>query len=165
MLCPPSERMGDFFVSILISGENMSKMLLELRAEEEMQSFYEMYKDCMYLPSKEKYSQKVQHWLQDENIRVFVCIRTGNPAGMIVLQQHSDELIEIIGISVVKECRGQGIGSFLLEKAQEQFPIAVLRAETNDDVVVFYKKNGFQVTKIQKNYGEEWGTRYLCEKK
>ena len=77
----------------------------------------------------------------------------------------STDQAEITGISVEEGSRNCGLGSFLIQKVQEIFPAAKLNAETDRDAVLFYKKNGFQITEIQKNYNGEMVTRYLCVKK
>ena len=85
--------------------------------------------------------------------------------GLLVLKFTSTDQAEIIGISVEEGSRNCGLGSFLIQKVQEKFPDAKLNAETDRDAVLFYKKNGFQITEIQKNYNGEMVTRYLCVKK
>ena len=53
----------------------------------------------------------------------------------------------------------------MIQEIQLRFPNIKMNAETDRDAVVFYKKNGFQITEIQKNYNGETVTRYLCVKK
>ncbi|MBE6897852.1 MAG: GNAT family N-acetyltransferase [Ruminococcaceae bacterium] len=139
--------------------------LLELTTQNELLPLYNVYKGCMYLPNEDKYREKVQSWLMDDWIRIFACVHGSKRKSLLVLKFTSTDQAEIIGISVEEGSRNQGIGSFMIREIQLRFPNIKLNAETDRDAVVFYKKNGFQITEIQKNYNGETVTRYLCVKK
>lgn len=143
----------------------MHRELLELTTKNELLPLYNVYKDCMYLPNKDKYREKVQSWLMDDWIRIFACVHDSKRKGLLVLKFTSTDQAEITGISVEEGSRNQGIGSFMIREIQLRFPNIKMNAETDRDAVVFYKKNGFQITEIQKNYNGETVTRYLCVKK
>ena len=143
----------------------MQVKLLELTTKNELLPLYNVYKDCMYLPNKDKYREKVQSWLMDDWIRIFACVHDSKRKGLLVLKFTSTDQAEITGISVEEGSRNQGIGSFMIREIQLRFPNIKMNAETDRDAVVFYKKNGFQITEIQKNYNGETVTRYLCVKK
>ena len=143
----------------------MHRELLELTTKNELLPLYDVYKDCMYLPNEDKYREKIQSWLMDDWIRIFACVHDSKRKGLLVLKFTSTDQAEIIGISVEESSRNQGIGSFMIREIQLCFPNIKMNAETDRDAVVFYKKNGFQITEIQKNYNGETVTRYLCVKK
>ena len=143
----------------------MHRELLELTTKNELLPLYEVYKDCMYLPNEDKYREKIQSWLMDDWIRIFACVHDNKRKGLLVLKFTSTDQAEIIGISVEEGSRNQGIGSFMIREIQLRFPNIKLNAETDRDAVLFYKKNGFRITEIQKNYNGETVTRYLCVKK
>ena len=143
----------------------MHRELLELTTKNELLPLYDVYKDCMYFPNEDKYREKIQSWLMDDWIRIFACVHDNKRKGLLVLKFTSTDQAEIIGISVEEGSRNQGIGSFMIREIQLRFPNIKLNAETDRDAVVFYKKNGFQITEIQKNYNVETVTRYLCVKK
>ena len=143
----------------------MHRELLELTTKNELLPLYNVYKDCMYLSNKDKYREKVQSWLMDDWIRIFACVHDSKRKGLLVLKFTSTDQAEIIGISVEEGSRNQGIGSFMIREIQLRFPNIKMNAETDRDAVLFYKKNGFQITEIQKNYNVETVTRYLCVKK
>ena len=63
----------------------MQNIFIELSTEKELLPLFEIYKDCMYLPTKEKYKEKVQHWLQDRSIRIFSCVSDGEIKGLLIL--------------------------------------------------------------------------------
>ena len=143
----------------------MHRELLELTTKNELLPVYDVYKDCMYFPNEDKYREKIQSWLMDDWIRIFACVHDSKRKGLLVLKFTSTDQAEIIGISVEEGSKNQGIGSFMIREIQLRFPNIKLNAETDRDAVVFYKKNGFQITEIQKNCNGETVTRYLCVKK
>ena len=143
----------------------MHRELLELTTKNELLPLYNVYKDCMYLSNKDKYREKVQSWLMDDWIRIFACVHDSKRKGLLVLKFTSTDQAEIIGISVEEGSRNQGIGSFMIREIQLCFPNIKMNAETDRDAELFYKKNGFRITEIQKNYNGETVTRYLCVKK
>ena len=143
----------------------MQVKLLELTTKNELLPLYDVYKDCMYFPNEDKYREKIQSWLMDDWIRIFACVHDSKRKGLLVLKFTSTDQTEIIGISVEEGSRNQGIGSFMIREIQLRFPNIKMNAETDRDAVLFYKKNGFQIAEIQKNYNGETVTRYLCVKK
>ena len=143
----------------------MHRELLELTTKNELLPLYNVYKDCMYFPNEDKYREKVQSWLMDDWIRIFTCVHDSKRKGLLVLKFTSTDQAEIIGISVEEGSRNQEIGSFMIREIQLRFPNIKMNAETDRDAVLFYKKNGFQITEIQKNYNGEMVTRYVCVKK
>ena len=143
----------------------MHRELLELTTKNELLPLYDVYKDCMYFPNEDKYREKIQSWLMDDWIRIFACVHDSKRKGLLVLKLTSTDQAEITGISVEEGSRNQGIGSFMIREIQLRFPNIKLNAETDRDAVLFYKKNGFQIIEIQKNYNGETVTRYLCVKK
>ena len=48
-------------------------ILIELTDWETIEKGYAVYRDCMYLPTKEKYQQKMQAYLQDAAIKIYGC--------------------------------------------------------------------------------------------
>ena len=62
---------------------------------------------------------------------------------------------------VSPEERGNGIGSKMIKFLCENYALTTITAETDKDVVVFYRKFGFKITSLGEKYpGVE---RFLCE--
>jgi len=65
---------------------------------------------------------------------------------------HSDTIVEIVRMSVLKRLRQRGIGRQILDELcrrayQEGYKIAILETtRTWKDVITFYRKLGFQMT-------------------
>ena len=53
--------------------------------------------------------------------------------------------MEIAGIAVDPAARGQGVGSHMIRQAVRRYRPRHVCAETDDDAVGFYRKNGFSV--------------------
>ena len=139
--------------------------LKELTNIEDVLGAYDVYKYCMYMPTKEKYENKATNWLQDNNIKIYACFDSEKIKGIIVILVQSDKEAEVIGISVDICARREGIGSYMIQQIKAQYNFKVLYAETDDDAVLFYEKNGFEITEVIKEYDGQRVTRYLCQLK
>jgi len=117
----------------------------------------------MFMPSKEKFNKKIAYFLNDDTIKIFVCVHHDEINGVIVISFVEPRKIEIIGIAVDMSARNLGVGSFMINKLVDNYDLLVISAETDDDAVNFYRKNGFSITEFSKTYGENTVTRYRCE--
>lgn len=141
----------------------MNKMqLVSLTDMDKIKSTYEVYKYCMYMPTKEKFDKKIAEWMSDGKIQIYGCICNGSIRGMIVLLLLSDENAEILGISVDENYRGNGVATYMICEVCAKHSLKVLNAETDDDAVVFYQRMGFEVTKKIKIYKDCEVVRYEC---
>lgn len=104
----------------------------ELTEWEELAGGYAVFCHCLYQPTKEKYFQKAEGWLQDERIKVYAAMEENSLLGMIVLCIQRQQA-EIVGISVCPQERHRGIGSWLIEagnaKVQPDIPYCTDRGE------------------------------------
>ena len=98
--------------------------------------------------------------------KYFVAVKNNIPIGYIGLFNTIDDC-NIIGIAVLQDKQRQGIGSLLLNKAKEyarENNIKTLSIEVdtkNDKAINFYKKVGFLVTNIRKNYYKNNSDAYI----
>ena len=155
----------------------------ELTEWEELAGGYAVFCHCLYQPTKEKYFQKAEGWLQDERIKVYAAVEENSLLGMIVLciqgQQAEIPTIsaccpcmqrtiiqgqqaEIVGISVCPQERHQGIGSWLIEWAMQKYNLTSLTAQTDGEAVGFYRKVGFTTKEERVQYGTQSVLRYRC---
>lgn len=123
---------------------------------------YEVFKDCMYMPTYEKYLVKVDSWLHNEQIKAHAYLIDNQIKGMIVILLQDSGKAEILGISVDDGCRSKGIGFCMIRQMVERYQLKQLMAETDDDAICFYQKCGFAVTKIMKTYQGKEFVRYFC---
>ena len=137
--------------------------LIELADKSEIRHLYDIYQHCMYMPTKEKFDKKAADYINDHAIRIFVCFDQEKIVGVLVLSLAEQTSAEIVGISVDPAYRNQGIGSYMIDQVQKNLVIISVYAETDDDAVQFYRKNGFVITAFSEIYDGETVTRYRCE--
>ena len=123
---------------------------------------YQVYRDCMFAPTEEKYRRKMGGYLAD-GCRVRVCEADGSLAGIAVTAPAENGSAELVGIAVERSFRGQGIGRQLLADAVRQAGAARLFAETDGDAVGFYRRCGMTAQKLTVLYDGVPVTRYRCE--
>ena len=139
--------------------------LLVLTEKNEILKTYAIYKDCMFLPTEEKFSRKVDSFLNDASVKIFACLKDDEVKGITVLSFTEEHKAEILGIAVHPAARKNGIGTFMIDELLHSFGLASVYAETDDDAVGFYRKNHFQVIAFTETYDGEAVTRYHCERK
>jgi len=118
---------------------------------------YAIYAPCMYMPTYEKYVDKMKQFASDKNVKVFVCDTGGKRTGMLALDGN-----EIVGIAVSEDLRKRGIGKHLILKVMETMRIDKIRAQTDDDAIGFYRKCGFDEEKEIIEYPDGTSVRYNC---
>ena len=137
--------------------------LTEFTDKTDILQTYDIYKHCMYMPTKEKFCKKAADFQNDQTIRIFACFMQMQLVGIIVLSLDGYNRAEIVGIAVDPKHRHQGIGSFMLNRVQKKLRITSLYAETDQDAVDFYRKNSFRITAFSRHYNDKTVTRYQCE--
>ena len=133
----------------------------ELTEWEELAGGYAVFCHCLYQPTREKYFQKAEQWLQDERIKVYAAVEENRLLGMIVLCIQGQQA-EIVGISVCPQERHRGIGSWLIEWAMQKYNLTSLTAQTDGEAVGFYRKVGFTTKEERVQYGTQSVLRYRC---
>jgi ribosomal protein S18 acetylase RimI-like enzyme len=137
-------------------------ILIELTDWETIEKGYAVYRDCMYLPTKEKYQQKMQAYLQDAAIKIYGCFCETALKGLLVLRSFPQKQAELVGIAVEESSRRQGIGTLMLRQVMESCCLQAVFAETDDDAVEFYRKCGFAVENHIETYDGKPVARYTC---
>lgn len=141
----------------------MERSLDELTHMAEASGLYEIYRHCMFLPTREKFDKKIALFLRDDSVKILVCRSHGKAVGVIVLSFAAPGSMEIAGIAVDPAARGQGVGSHMIRQAVRRYRPRHVCAETDDDAVGFYRKNGFRAAAFSEMRGGEAAVRYRCE--
>ena len=115
----------------------MKLKLIEITHKTEICQTYEIYKHCMFMPTKEKFDKKIDLFLNDNSVKIFACLSQTKIVGIIVVSFTEQYKIEIVGIAVDLPARGKGIG--------------------------FYQKNNLRITEFSEIYDSEMVIRYKCE--
>ena len=137
--------------------------LIELTHKNEIFQTYEIYKHCMFMPTEEKFNNKVDIFLNDNSVKIFACFEQDKILGVMVVSFIEQKKIEIIGIAVDVSVHGKGIGSYMINQVLNGYDLISVYAETDNDAVGFYLKNNFSVTEFYETYGDETVLRYKCE--
>ena len=141
----------------------MNLKLRELTLKNEILQTYEIYKHCMFMPTEEKFNNKVDLFLNNNSVKIFACFEQDEVLGVMVVSFIEQKKIEIIGIAVNSSVRGKGIGSYMISQVVNDYGLLSVYAETDNDAVGFYLKNNFSVTEFYETYGDETVLRYKCE--
>ena len=141
----------------------MNLKLRELTLKNEILQTYGIYKHCMFMPTKEKFNNKVDLFLNDNSIKIFACFEQDEVLGVMVVSFIEQKKIEIIGIAVNSSVRGKGIGSYMINQVVNDYGLLSVYAETDNDSVGFYRNNDFSIVEFSENYGDETVVRYKCE--
>ena len=141
----------------------MELSLIELNDLDSLGMLYDIYKDCMFMPSKEKFNKKMEDFLKDKAIKVFACLAQGELKGAVAFSLLETSKIKIVGIAVESSARNRGVGSYMINRLIDDYSLNLILAETDKDAVGFYRKNGFSVIECSESYNGETVIRYKCE--
>ena len=141
----------------------MELKLIELTHKSDVCKTYEIYKHCMFMPSEEKFNQKIDAFLCDNSVKIFACCNRDQLVGVMAVSFLEQRSIEILGIAVDISFRGKGIGSYMINQIIHDYGLTSVYAETDSDAIAFYRKNAFSVTEFSEIYGGEIVVRYKCE--
>lgn len=141
----------------------MELKLIELTHKDEVCQTYEIYRHCMFMPTREKFSMKADQFINDNSVKIFACCNQDMIEGVIVVFFAEQHKIEVLGIAVDLSDRGKGIGSYMINQVIKDYGLLSVYAETDNDAVGFYQKNGFSITEFPETYGNETVVRYKCE--
>ncbi|MBE5975649.1 GNAT family N-acetyltransferase [Lacrimispora xylanisolvens] len=113
-----------------------------------------------YLPTEEKLNHLAEMYESDANVFSFACNVNGITCGVIILKRLIKDEFEILSIATSPTVRNKGIASKLISFSIKALKCSILKAETDDDAIGFYRKYGFQLVSSEEKYP---GTiRYLC---
>ena len=125
---------------------------------------FSIYKDCMYMPSYEKYIEKMKAFIFDPTLKVY-CFKNHCEYVGILIIKVVDNRAEIIGMAVDEKRRCSGIGREMLKFVIEKENIKFITAQTDDNAVGFYEKCGFEIKKKAVRYPDGDVIRYNCQMK
>ena len=112
------------------------------------------------MPTKEKLNKLADEYELNSDIFAFAHYESDTVSGVIILKRIKNDEFEIISISVSPKFRRQGIASSLISFALRNLKCAVLKAETDNDAVGFYRGFGFNIESLGEKYPGI--VRYLC---
>ena len=122
---------------------------------------FSSYAPCMYHPEYRDYMERMEEYLSDPSIKIFVYEDMGRKKGIMVLNLSEDSA-EIVGIAVSDNARHKGIGKQLIQHVMESENLESIMAQTDDDSIGFYRKCGFSEEKSINEYADGAAVRYNC---
>ena len=136
--------------------------LIELDNKTDILNTYDIYKYCMYMPTKEKFIKKIDSFFNDDSVKIFSCRCDGEIKGIIVISFLESYKIEIIGIAVDFSSRKNGIATYMINSLISDYNINYIVAKTDNYAVDFYRKAGFTINKFIEKINGDTIVRYKC---
>ena len=109
----------------------------------------------MGCPTPEKITEVVERCRNSDARQLWGVLGDGRVLGVAMVYVREDNTLYICNISVVEECRGQGIGRAMIDALHDMYGLPIT-LETDDDTVDFYRKCGFEAEAYMH---EEYGVR------
>ena len=122
---------------------------------------FSVYSACMYRPVYEDYKAIMEGFLSSPCVKVFVCEKHGDTAGILVLDE-TEAIPEIAGIAVSEEMRFQGIGKYMIHQVIRNEDLLMVKAQTDEESVGFYRKCGFTDERVVREFPDGLSVRYDC---
>lgn len=110
--------------------------------------------------STEALDRKAAEFRRNENWHLYGWFENGEILGVCGVVVHSD-YVEIYNIAVDSNARKHGIGKAMINAVQENYKM-IVKAETDDGAVGFYRKCGFVTEAFMKIYNTGEFQRYKC---
>lgn len=89
---------------------------------------------------------------------LYAWVERGRPVAAAGLRRTGDAA-ELLHIATTPDLRRQGFASRLVHELMSHFDLQTLCTETDDDAVNFYRRTGFEVTRIPSPWAR---ARYRC---
>lgn len=130
-----------------------SDVLVGITEPEILESYeIEILKLAVGTPTREKMTELLRQY-ESPRFSLIVARRSGTKTvGIAGLEQVGDRDMRIRHIAVEPDSQQQGIGRALVEAAVDLFEPRVMRAETHDGAVPFYRSVGFEVESLGEKY-------------
>ncbi|HIZ16476.1 MAG TPA: GNAT family N-acetyltransferase [Firmicutes bacterium] len=113
-----------------------------------------------YMPTEKDLHNLAEKYKVDGDAFSFAWNDNGYIYGVIILKRIGHKVFEIMNIATDPCHRYQGIASKLIHFAANILDCTIIKAETDDESVGFYRKYGFAIESLGEKYPGV--VRYLC---
>ena len=135
----------------------LSKSFCNLKIQPDNPAVLQLIAACTYQNSLESASRKLAEYCNFPERQLHGWIENNEIIGICGFAIHPDH-VEILHIAVAEKARNRGIGSAMISALQSRYKLP-LHAETDDDAVNFYRKQGFETTITTQKHGVR---RWAC---
>ena len=122
---------------------------------------FSIYASCLYMPTYENFRKRMESYVSDPLVKIYVSAEGDERIGILVLQVLNAEA-EIMGIAVSDHYRNQGIGRHIILQVMAQENLKCIKAQTDDDAIGFYRSCGFRDEMTVMDYPDGQTVRYNC---
>ncbi|MFF2754900.1 GNAT family N-acetyltransferase [Psychrobacillus sp. NPDC058041] len=114
-----------------------------------------------FATSKDRIDLEYEKYIRSPERGLYGLELKGEIVGCIGIEFMSSHCCEIKHIAVSPIVRGNNIGSEMIKFVCNKHSLSSIKAETDNEAVKFYEKNGFNITSLGEKYpGIE---RFFCE--
>lgn len=135
--------------------------IIDIKSNLNTDTALEVLKESVFNPTKEKLSKRASYYQNKESIVSYGYLSGDIILGLIVIDTANKDEITILDIAVRKDQQRNGFGRKLLNHVIVKYNPKVLIAETDDDAVEFYRKNGFEIFNLEERFSN--CIRYECK--
>ena len=122
---------------------------------------FSIYAACMYQRSYEVFRKRMESYISDPSVKIYVCTEGDERIGILVLQATNIGA-EIMGIAISNHLRNRGIGRHMILWVMEHEGLQSIKAQTDDDAIGFYRNCGFHDERMIVEYPDGKAVRYDC---
>ena len=119
-----------------------------------------IFSKSLFDQSEAGIDKSLKPYRENEDYYLYAWIVNDKILGTCGFQVLPDKVI-IRGIAVDENERKKGIGSSMISALREKYHM-IIEAETNDGIVEFYKKNGFEATPFERVFENSTMRRWTC---
>lgn len=127
---------------------------------DDLQTLYEIDQAC-FIPGISYSWEELTGFIRHRHSLTWVAEDEGNIAGFLIAQTETRKILHIVTIDVVEASRRRGVGSLLMDAAEQwaiQNNLRMIGLETAEDNLAaqkFYAKRGYvKVDEIEEYYGD-----------
>jgi len=135
-------------------------MLCELKNNLDNPTVRKLVSASAYDQTIEATDRRMEEFRRMEDLHFYGWLENDAILGACGVEVHSDCVV-IRNIAVVPHVRRRGIGKAMINAIQQKYK-RIVKAETDDGAVEFYRKCGFETEGFVKIYSDGECQRYRC---
>jgi ribosomal protein S18 acetylase RimI-like enzyme len=143
--------MSSVLYGAITRKENVTLMLIPIKHRIAEESIQELLSYSIFPDPKELKNAVIQYQT-DPALELYGHVEEDEILGLVGFTLYPDDTLELKHIAVDPECRGIGYGRGLILELIEVKQPSLIRAETDEETVDFYRNVGFAVVSLGEIY-------------